>query len=236
VRATAHLLVSAFLLVSSGCAPLLDGPAGRRNRVEVTITQRAQLESFESLIPVPTDSIIALYAEDQSDEFQMKYRPLVEFVSSLVDSFNTTVDSRHAIDTLCINHALENFAEAGHIGRTLVISSSYFFLFNDKQILRSLLTHEFGHIRYRTLDSAATGQTAALWEQLRESALFYLFRDGEYSDNARFGGHPEDSPSELFASAYNLVRNRPDELRARFRYVDSSHNSLLAQVVDLVSR
>ena len=210
--------------------------AGTPKRVEVTIAERRQFESFESLIPIPPDSALTLYSQLSPEEFHKQYRPLVDFVTSLVDSFNSTMDSRHTIDTVFINHAVADFAEAGQTGRTLYISSSYFFLFNDTRILRSVLTHEFGHIRYRMLDSASAGHINALWERLRETALFYLFRDGEYSGNARFGGHPEESAAELYASAFNLARNRPEELLVRFGYTSSEHMPLLMQIVELVSR
>jgi hypothetical protein len=75
----------------------------------------------------------------------------------------------------------------------------------------------------------------ALWLQVQESALFYLFRDGEYSGNARFGGHPEESPAELFASAFNLARNRPEEIAARLRFVDRRLHPLVRSVLRFVT-
>ena len=204
--------------------------------MEVTVTQRTQLESFDSLIPVAPDSVIAMLNQCPPEKFYTRYGRQIDFVSALIDSFNNTVGPRHAIDTLCIEHALEHFADAGQSGHTLMISSSYFFLFDDRHVLRSVLTHEFGHVHYRMLDSVALRLTDRLWTQVKDAALFYLFREGEYSGNARFGGHPQDSPAELYASAYNLVRNRPEELRARFGYVDTLHTFLLKQVVDLVTQ
>ncbi|MCC6398038.1 MAG: hypothetical protein IT282_13560 [Bacteroidetes bacterium] len=236
MRTTSTLLTIASLLLAGGCASVSEDATRSPKRVEVAIADRRQFDSFESLIPIPPDSVLTLYSQLSPEEFHQRYRPLVDFVTFLVDSFNTTVDNRHTIDTVFINHAVADFAEAGQAGRTLYISSSYFFLFNDTRILRSVLTHEFGHIRFRMLDSASALHMSALWERLRETALFYLFRDGEYSGNARFGGHPEENPAELYASAYNLVRNRPEELRVRFRYADSAHLPLLTQIFDLASR
>lgn len=235
VRTTLHLVVAALLLLCAGCTSTAVNSSPSRDPVEVTISQRAQLESYDSLIPVPPDSVIALYKECPPEEFHKRYRVLMDFVTAIIDSFNQTVGSSYAIDTLHISHSIENFAEAGQSGKTLFISSSYFMLFNDQAILRSLLTHEFGHVHYRMLDSATVGRTTLLWERLQETALFYLFRDGEYSGNARFGGHPEDHPSELYASAYNLVRNKPEELRVRFRYVNSDHMPSLNELIALVS-
>lgn len=69
---------------------------------------------------------------------------------------------------------------------------------------------------------------------MRGAALFYLFRDGEYSGNARFGGHPDESPEELFASAFNLFSLREEEMAARLRYVDARHHLLVNRVRELV--
>ncbi len=236
MRLAISTLFGIVLLFWPGCATVSTDTSLQNDRVEVTVTQRAQLELFDSLIPVAPDSVIALYNECPPEQFYSRYGHQVAFVSGLVDSFNTTVGPTHAIDTLCIDHALEHFADAGQSGHTLFISSSYFFLFNDLHVLRSVLTHEFGHIHYRMLDTTALHSTDRLWNRLQEAALFYLFRDGEYSGNAWFGGHPQDNPSELYASAYNLVRNNPEELRVRFSYVDTIHTSLLRQVVDLVTQ
>ncbi len=235
VRTPSYLIVAALFLLCAGCASTVVDSSPAHDRVRVTISQRAQIELYDSLIPVPPDSVMALYNECPPDEFHKRYRQLTEFVTALIDSFNQTVGSSYAIDTLHISHSIENFAEAGQSGKTLFISSSYFMLFNNRGILRSLLTHEFGHVHYRMLDSASLGHAARLWDRLKETALFYLFRDGEYSGNARFGGHPEDHPSELFASAYNLVRNRPEELHVRFTYVSSVHKPLLQEVIALVA-
>jgi len=236
LRTTIPSLFGIVLVLSGGCASVSPNSHRGDHRIEVTVAQRAQLESFDSLIPIALDSVIALYDRFPPEEFYSRYNPLVGFVSGLVDSFNSTVSPLYAIDTLCIDPDLEDFAEAGLSGHTLLISSSYFFLFNDVHILRSVLTHEFGHIHYRMLDSATLHLTDSLWNRLQEAALFYLFRDGEYSGNTRFGGHPEESSAELYASAYNLVRNRPDELHVRFCYVDSVHIPLLMQVERLVTR
>ncbi|HSQ76212.1 MAG TPA: hypothetical protein VLT13_11680 [Bacteroidota bacterium] len=227
--------VTPLFLLCAGCTSTKVDSTPGRDGVRVTISQRARIELYDSLIPVPPDTVIAMYNECPPEEFHKRYKPLMEFVTALIDSFNQTIGSSYSIDTLHISHSIENFAEAGQSGKTLFISSSYFMLFNDQGILRSLLTHEFGHVRYRMLDSAATDLTARLWARLQETALFYLFRDGEYSGNAWFGGHPEDHPSELFASAYNLVHNRPEELRVRFTYVSNVHIPLLNEVIALVT-
>jgi hypothetical protein len=225
-----------ILLIAPGCATISSHSGERQTHVEVTVEQQEYLDKFESLIPISPDRVADLYAQCPPDSFGVRYRDYMNFVSTLVDSFNRTIPNPYSIDTLCICHAIENFADAGRSGHTLFISSSYFLLFNDKHILRSLLTHEFGHIHYLLLDSARTRQIGSVWAYFRESALFYLFRDGEYSANARFGGHPEESPSELFASAYNLLRNEPQELHARLGYVASEHSAVLAQMLHLVSQ
>ena len=86
------------------------------------------------------------------------------------------------------------------------------------------------------LDSSRQREFGELWERVQEAALFYLFREGEYSGNARFGGHPEETPAELYASAYNLVHNQPEEFHAHLIYISSTHLPLLQQIVNFVSQ
>ena len=175
---------------------------------------------FESLIPVGTDSILELYRKFDPTTFQSVYKSEVSRVREFVDSMNASLDPSSRINTLAIDHSLENFGNAARVGNTLYLSSSYFFLFNNLSILRSVITHEFGHIYYGKLPAGQRQELDGIWAELRDHALFYLFRDGEYSENAKFGGHPYDSPTELFASAFNLFMNRAEELKARLQYVD----------------
>ena len=236
VQSHRNKALAALLLFAAGCAGISHVSQPGQPGVEITEWRRAQFETFDSLIPLAPDSIIALYGRIPPDEFHVRYRSLVGLASALIDSLNTTVDSLLTIDTLCIDHAVESFGEAGRSARTLYMSSSYFFLYNDPQIVRSLVTHEFGHIRYEMLDITSRTQFVELWGRVQEAALFYLFREGEYSGNARFGGHPEESPEELFASAFNLAHNRPDELRARSSYVSKNHLHLIESIIGIATR
>jgi len=175
---------------------------------------------FESLIPVGADSVLELYRKFDPTTFRSVYKREVSNVREFVDSMNTSLHPSSRINTLAIDHSLENFGNAARVGNTLFLSSSYFFLFNNLPILRSVITHEFGHIYYGKLPAGQRQELDGIWAELRDRALFYLFRDGEYSENAKFGGHPYDSPAELFASAFNLYLNREEELKARLQYVD----------------
>jgi hypothetical protein len=107
------------------------------------------------------------------------------------------------------------------------MSAGYFIAFDDRSVLRSVTFHEFGHIAYVLLRPADKAAVDSVWRELEESALLYLFHDGEYSGNARFGGHPDESPAELFASAFNLLHNRLPEVRAKLKYVEPRHYTLV---------
>jgi hypothetical protein len=109
-------------------------------------------------------------------------------------------------------------------------------MYESPEVCRSVVTHEFGHIYYRLLDSASRDELGRVWERIQRSALFYIFRDGEYADNARFGGHPEESPAELFASAFNLLRNRPQELSSRMLFVSIPDRQLVDRVNTIIGR
>ncbi len=189
---------------------------------------------FESLLPIAPDSVIGLYARFDPTTFHSSYKTELAFARHVMDSLNAQLDEASRIDTLAIDHALENFGNAARSRKTLYISSSYFFLFNDLRVIRSVLTHEYGHIFYDQLTMRQREALVEIWGKVQERALFYLFRDGEYSENARFGGHPDESPEELFASAFNLFHNKAEELRARLLYVDPAHHHLIRSLEQLV--
>lgn len=190
---------------------------------------------FESLIPVSPDSVVELYEDFEPARFHKMYSQYLAFAQKVIDSLNAPLNASSRIDTLAIDHAIENFGSAARINKTIFISSSYFFLFNDLAVIRSVLTHEFGHIYLERLSADQRKDLAEAWKELRAHALLYLFRDGEYSGNAKFGGHPEESPEELFASAFNLLQNKSDEVEVRLRYVDSKHYPLIERVKALVA-
>jgi hypothetical protein len=189
---------------------------------------------FESLIPVPPDSIIGLYDRFDPATFHTTYKSELVAARRFIDSMNAQLDNASRIDTLAIDHAIENFGNAARSKRTIFISSSYFFLFKDPAVVRSVLTHEFGHICYDRLSPEQHDTLEQIWHDLQERALFYIFRDGEYSGNPQFGGHPDESPAELFASAFNLFSNRQDELKVRLQYVVPEHHQLIARLRKLI--
>ena len=193
----------------------------------VTVAQIEALESFDSLLPVKTDSVVELYRRNDPKRFTATYRVPLQDVRQYVDSLNVLLDPGSRIDTLAIDHTFESFGTAACSGHTIYLSSSYFLLYKDPAILRSVITHEFGHIIYQLLPDTQRVEFEELWVQLGNAALLYLFRDGEYSGNAKFGGHPYESPAELFASAFNLLVNREKELAVRLQYVEPSHYVLL---------
>ncbi|MBI5471441.1 MAG: hypothetical protein HY961_03760 [Ignavibacteriae bacterium] len=192
------------------------------------------LQLFESLIPLPPDSVIDLYSRFDPATFHATYKRELQRVRGFVDSMNTPLSDEARIETLAIDHSIENIGNAARINQTIYVSSSYFFMFNDPAVLRSLITHEYGHIYYERLTSPQREELETVWRELKARALFYIFRDGEYSGNARFGGHPDESPEELFASAYNLFRNKEEELNVRLTYVDARHYPIIQRLKALV--
>ena len=116
----------------------------------------------------------------------------------------------------------------------MYISSSYFYMYASPEVSRSVVTHEFGHRYYHTLTPLVQASLDTAWNALQRSALFYIFRDGEYAGNARFGGHPEESPAELFASAFNVIRNRPGELASRLLFVSNKDRPLTDRLIAIV--
>jgi hypothetical protein len=220
----------------SGCHPACTKDPSEDQPRQLTIEQIEGLRSLEEVLPVPSDTVAERYRRYDRTTFYATYRSALADVSRLIDSLNTHLPPHSRVDTLSIDHTIEGFGDAASAGKTLYISSSYFYLFPGTSVLRSVVFHEFGHIHARLLDSISRAELIHIWSSVRSTALFYLFRDGEYSGNARFGGHPEDSPEELFASGFNLFQNQPDEIAARLRFVDSRHRDLVEQFRSFISR
>jgi hypothetical protein len=202
----------------------------------VSVQIREGLGLFESLIPIPPDSVVELYEDFEPSRFHKTYSEYLASARRFMDTLNAPLDPTLRIDTLAIDHAIENFANAARVNKTIFISSSYFFLFNDPAVIRSVISHEFGHIYYQQLSRTERDEVEQIWNSLKERALFYIFRDGEYSGNAKFGGHPEESPAELFASAFNLFLNKFDEMKARLQFVEPQHHALVNRLRQLARR
>lgn len=202
--------------------------------VQITLTQYERLHDIEAELPLSPDSIAARYQHFDSAAFRIIYREKLRIVSDLIDSLNQRLSDSLMIDTLSIDHYIANFGNAAIRKSTFYISSSYFIIFDDQTVLRSVVFHEFGHIVYSGLSFALKEEVDSTWAYLQRSSLLYLLHDGEYSGNARFGGHPNDSPAEMFASTFNLISNRFEELEVRLRYIDPKHMMVIGHLFDLV--
>jgi|GEM_PF-6029170 len=201
------------------------------------LEERRILEQFrliEILLPLPPDSIIARYNQYDSTSFYREHFTSLQFAGQLIDSLNAGFPDSLQIDTVAIEHSVERFGEAGRQRKILLLSSAYFTVYDDITILRSVIYHEFGHLAYDTLSTERRREFDSLWVEAGRQALYYLFHDAEYSGNTRFGGHPEDSPAEIFASAFNLLRNQPEEFRSRLLYVDERNRSTVRALASFV--
>ena len=219
-----EILASLALLCLTGCSPV--AVVQERERQHTL----HQLQLVEIQLPLSADSILARYKNYDSVSFLQKYARPLTYTSSLIDSLNAGLPYSLRIDTLAIDQSLQDFGEAGRNRNVFVISLGYFIAFDNPAVLRSIVFHEFGHITFDRLSRPSRQRFEALWVLMKRNALFYLFRDGEYSGNARFGGHPEDSPAELFASAFNLLHNQPGEFRSRMRFVEQVHYGAIGEI------
>ena len=233
---TMVVALTGMLVTGISCGPqTLRGDASGWTGV-ATLSQVEELRSIEVLLPVHPDSIVARYQRYDPHTFYAVFSSRINALGLLIDTLNRPLDPSVRIDTLSIDHTFESLGEAALRGRTLFLSSSYFYMFESPEVCRSVVTHEFGHIYYRLLDPASRDELDKVWERIQRSALFYIFRDGEYAGNARFGGHPEESPAELFASAFNLLRNRPQELSSRMLFVSIPDRQLVDRVNAILGR
>jgi hypothetical protein len=227
-------MLLAFLLLVSvvtvGCGVESSAEKART----ITAQQHKQLEILERYFPIVPDSIAALYRHFDPVTFRDTYATELAETSWLVDSLNANLPSRLRIDTLAIDHSFEGISEAGCAGKALYISSSYFYLYNDIKVIRSIVFHEFGHLYYNLLDRSQVNEVSNLWLDLQRADGLYLFHDGEYRNNSRFGGHPEDSPAELFASAFNLLQNNPSSVAIRSWLLPESQRTVVDRLSAIV--
>ncbi len=230
VRDTAVLFTCfAFSLVPIACSSSEVTTSGG-----VTVVSSGTLEEFEGYIPIAPDSVVELYRTYNQQRFYERYGEEVRRTAVLLDSLNQDIPPSQRIDTLSIEFALEQFGSAVRKGRSIGLSSGFFFVYNNPSILRSILFHEHGHVRYEMLSQEDQSIVQRMWNTLQRAALMYVFIDGEYSGNAWFGGHPEENPEELFASAYNLFHNKPDEFRATMRYVPAEYYEFIDSLRSVV--
>ena len=190
---------------------------------------------MDALLPMDPDSIATLYRRYDPASFYAAYGNQIRSLSALVDTLNHGLPRTLQIDTLSIDHTFDNLGEAAVRGQTLFLSSSYFYMYASPEVCRSVVSHEFGHKYYHLLSPSAHAALDSAWIAMQRSALFYMFRDGEYAGNARFGGHPEESPEEMFASGFNLVRNRPGELASRLLFVSTQDRLVTDRVTAIVT-
>lgn len=223
------VLAALMLLCLTGCSSEAVVRAKEQRRVV------QQLQLVEIQLPLSVDSILVRYQKYDSASFLKRYSERMAYATSLIDSLNTSLPDSLRIDTLAIDYSLQDFGEAGRNRNIFVISLGYFVAYDNPAILRSIIFHEFGHIAFDRLSELSRQRFEALWHLLERNALFYLFREGEYSGNARFGGHPEDSPAELFASAFNLLRNQPGEFRSRLLFVDRIHIGAINEIAAMTT-
>jgi hypothetical protein len=206
----------------------------RQETREVSPGQLERLRIMEVNLPVAPDSVAELYKRYDPVTFYSTYGAYVSAAARLVDSLNRGFPDSLRIDTLAIDHAFENIGVAAHQGKSIFLSSSYFYLYDDSTILRSVIFHEFGHLYYRVLTQHQLQRLTQVWLDLHEPSAFYLFRDREYSHNSKFGGHPDDSPAELFASAFNLLRNNAHAILIRSWLLPADQRATLDRLRDLV--
>jgi hypothetical protein len=222
-------LLFACALLSAGCMPESTTVGS-----VVTVQEILRLRDLEVLLPVNADSVAALYMKYDKATFNSEYGPRVLDAARLLDSLNGHLPLGFRMDTLSIDHTVENFGVAARVHRTLYLSSSYFFLYADPRVVRSVVFHECGHMLYLSLGASVQDEVGGIWETLSRASLLYLFTDGEYSKNTRFGGHPYDEPGELFASAFNLFQNNIDELDTRLAYIDETYHPVIRRLFEII--
>lgn len=112
--------------------------------------------------------------------------------------------------------------------------------FSGTQVVPDVVAHEFGHKLHESLPLSSRFflewyrvKMFNFYAVLGNTGLFWLFKDGEYGE-MKNAGHPWDSGSELFASAFMIRRNHFDEFLNRLRKFDAGEQKLALDVITIV--
>lgn len=95
--------------------------------------------------------------------------------------------------------------------------------------ISGMVSHEKAHLKYTKSEDFAK-----LWEEAKRCGVIDWFREGQFLRSRglayKMAGHPEDSPSELYASAYTIADLHLGQFNTRF------YNSADAQQRAVVDR
>ncbi len=169
MNAGSHLLVCGALLILAGCG----GTASRRAQdadppPRITIEQIEELRGIEALLPLAPDSVVERYRRYTQTAFYAEYGKLIEAVSRLMDSLNAPLPPSLRLDTLSIDHTFENIGIGARRGKSVYLSASYFFLFDDPAVIE-LVVYNIGD------GGAMSGILLAGRRQGSGAATFLLF-------------------------------------------------------------
>lgn len=112
--------------------------------------------------------------------------------------------------------------------------------FSGTAVIPDIVAHEFGHKLYESLHLSS--RFFLEWYRVKmfnfnallgDTDLFLLFKDSEYN-GMKNAGHPYDSGSELFASAFMVWRNHYSELKNRINLLDDGEREWALDVLGIV--
>jgi len=106
--------------------------------------------------------------------------------------------------------------------------------FRGTNEVRDALTHEFGHRLHQSLPIADRCEFEwCCWLLQFWRSTIPLFKDGTYTKDPA-AGHPYDSGSELFASAFLISKNYRAEFEKRLTTFPSAEQERAMNVIELV--
>lgn len=160
-----------------------------------------------------------------------------EFYGPLKEAIEETNATEELITSVKIEH--ENiiwpFGIDRKTGRLQISDHMVAELAKNPNLLRRAVYHEGAHIRYRD-----NWRFDRLWKQAKKLGIVEWFNEGNFENRIEGkygGGHSEDEPSELYASASTILRFVEEEFRDRFyERATRAQKKVIDRVLEYVSR
>lgn len=160
------------------------------------------------------DSLVKVrYAQYDRADFLKRFKIKAEAAACFINSLNHAYPALPPVSVVYIVSGKDWYKTDCYFDGSIFVSSGEFFMDDTLSIGRLLyvLAHEWGHSLYDYVskDWEAGFAFHLLWYFCKLNDSFHFFEDRLYTND--WGGHPQDHPSELFASAFNILNFHSQE-------------------------
>lgn len=213
MRSLAPIILSLFCVTG---ASLARDSTTVLNNIEVVVrgTPSPPVQDEKKYCPQCLD-IMKRYREADTTDLLEEYREPLSTATRIIDSLNDLFPVEHHVKRLVLWRGVGRMYHSQLVNDEIHIAAAYLFLYPSPVPLRSVIFHEMGHALFDALAEREQENFRVLWNDALENGIIDLFKEGTYPKNLFLLGHPEDDPSELFASALAIVNIYQREFNKR---------------------